>query len=397
MDRVNELGSGKDHYNVFDQSLLAETEDGELSAIVEEASRELSTPIALVTLVLEQIQFFKTHYGLPSDLAAARGTDRDVSFCQFVVKTGEPFEVNDAELDERVPKHLVKQYGIRSYLGIPVLVDGTVVGSLCVIDTQPRMFSKADRNCLEKLAVKVNQRLDGLNQRRNNPCLGLFQRTTQPAMAEIRDCLLPMKHAAFSGNLAAVEAGPELRRALHMVDEVDYTPEMMKEALESVKRALSFCQDSFAEIEVSIGDAGDSLEALDDALTNQTGTSLSTIAISGRELARKNVDMVGGVKLPDIVEDPTVSTPSCLGVALVADGLSLVAARMAAQNLVGGMGMQTKDLGAQAAIEISGVDAKDFGYDEISVGLAHYAEGEPTVSVHATDDALIFRFPVVQA
>jgi hypothetical protein len=396
MDRIDELGSGNDSYRALDSSLLAETEDGELSAIVEEASRELATPIALVTLVLEQIQFFKTHYGLPSDLAAARGTDRDVSFCQFVVKKGEPFEVNDAELDERVPKHLVKQYGIRSYLGIPVLVDDSVVGSLCVIDTQPRKFSTADRNCLKKLGEKVNQRLDGLNQRRKNPCLGLLQRTTQPAMAEIRDCLLPMKDAVFSGNLAAVEAGPELRRAMHMADEGSYTPEMMKETLESVKRALSSCQDAFAEIEASIGDAGDSLEALDDALTYRTATNLSTIAISGRELARKNVEVVGGVKLPDIVEDPTVSTPSCLGVALVADGLSLIAARMAAQDLAGGMCMETKDLGAQAEIAISGIDARDFGYEEIAVGLAHYAEEEPTVSVHATDDALTFRFPVVQ-
>lgn len=396
MDRIDELGPRSDSYRALDQSLLAETEDGQLSAIVEEASRELSTPIALVTLVLEQIQFFKTHYGLPSDLAAARGTDRDVSFCQFVVKTGEPFEVNDAEVDERVPQHLVKQYGIRSYLGIPVMVDGSVVGSLCVIDTQPRSFSQADRNCLEKLAVKVNQRLDGLNKRRNNPCLGLFQRTTQPAMAEIRDCLLPMKHAAFSGNLAAVEAGPELRRALHMLDEGDYTPGMMMEALESVKRALSSCQDSFAEIEVSIGDAGDSLEALDDALTTQPGTSLSTIAISGRELARKNVEIVGGVKLPEITEDPIVSTPSCLGVALVADGLSLVAARMAARDLEGGMSMQANNLGAQAEITISGIAATDFDYEEIAAGLAHYAEEEPTVSVHATGKDLTFRFPVVQ-
>ena len=57
-------------------------EENELKGIVEEAARDLSPPMVLANLVLEQIQFFKAHHGLPPDLAAAS----DVSFCQFVVR-----------------------------------------------------------------------------------------------------------------------------------------------------------------------------------------------------------------------------------------------------------------------------------------------------------------------
>ena len=120
MDRYDALGKRPERYSAFTEGLLAEAEDAELQAIANDAAGGLSTPIALVTLVLERIQFFKAHYGLPDDLAISRATERDVSFCQFVVRDGEPFEVENAEEDERVPQHLVKRYGIKSYLGIYV-------------------------------------------------------------------------------------------------------------------------------------------------------------------------------------------------------------------------------------------------------------------------------------
>ena len=55
---------------IFSKELLAETDDGELQDIVKQAAEELHAPIALVTLVLNHVQFFKAHYGLPEDLAS---------------------------------------------------------------------------------------------------------------------------------------------------------------------------------------------------------------------------------------------------------------------------------------------------------------------------------------
>ena len=103
MDRINVLDNSNNRRNLFTKELLAETNDSELQEIVKNASEELNSPIALVSLVLDQVQFFKAHIGLPPVLAEARGTHRDVSFCQFVVKDGEAFEVNDAENEPRIP------------------------------------------------------------------------------------------------------------------------------------------------------------------------------------------------------------------------------------------------------------------------------------------------------
>src|SRR5210317_468478 len=114
MDSIDVLGSRPDRHVAFTRELLAEAEDEELKTIVEQAARDLKTPIAMVNLVLDHIQFFKAHHGLPPDLAVTRATERNVSFCQFVVRDGQPFEVTDAEHDTRVPQHLVKTYGIKS-------------------------------------------------------------------------------------------------------------------------------------------------------------------------------------------------------------------------------------------------------------------------------------------
>jgi hypothetical protein len=68
MDTYNALGKKPERYSAFTEGLLAEAEDTELQTIVNDAAGGLSTPIALVTLVLERIQFFKAHYGLPQDI-----------------------------------------------------------------------------------------------------------------------------------------------------------------------------------------------------------------------------------------------------------------------------------------------------------------------------------------
>jgi hypothetical protein len=362
MDRIDALGTGHKIDVALTRALLAETEDSELNSIVENAAHELSAPIALVTLVLDHIQFFKTHYGLPSELATARGTDRDVSFCQFVVKSGKPFEVTDAKADKRVPQHLVKKYNIQSYLGMPVEVNGNVVGSLCVIDTQPREFSEKERSILQKLSVVANRRLAHLNERRRSVWAALMPQTSGPALAELRNCLTPIEQAVGTGSVAAVQAGPALRLALRMLSEGTTSTDTLRRGLETIQWALESCQGSFDDIEASLGDASDSLTALEHALTNPSLATLSTIAVSGRELARHNVDSVGGATLPDLDDDPVVTTPRPLGVTLVA----------------------------------TCKDAADIAYDTIAAELEHHSGDEPTVEVNATDDAVRLRLTVVQ-
>jgi len=395
-DSIDALGPRPERHMAFTGELLAEVEDEVLQSIVEEAARGLSTPIALVNLVLKEIQFFKAHYGLPPDLAAARGTERDVSFCQFVVRDGEPFEVINAEQDARVPQHLVKHYGIRSYLGIPVVANGVIVGSLCVIDMEPREFSQEERRTLKNLADLVNRRLATLSERQKQLHSSLVGQAAVPALTELREALAPIPAGAAAGRMTTAALASFLR-LMEYTASGEYTPpEHLKRSLKAAHDALDDCENTFYEIEASASDAEDARLALEHVLTQSSSTNLSEVAISGRELARQNVTPIGGAFLPDLPYDPIVAAPRPLGVALVATCLSNVAARMASLNLSSGIRMEAQDLGSRAGITVEARTLPAEVLQEIAGELNLHTGETPSVSVQATDKAIRLLFAVVQ-
>jgi hypothetical protein len=396
MDSIDALGLRPDLHTAFTGELLAEAEDEVLRSIVEEAAQNLSAPIALVTLVLEEIQFFKAHYGLPPDLAAARGTERDVSFCQFVVRDGKPFEVINAEQDARVPQHLVKHYGIRSYLGLPVVANDVIVGSICVIDTKPREFSDEERRVLNRLADLVNARLATLSKGREQLPSFLVDQAAVPALAELREALAPIQASAAAGCMSTTALASFLRLMEHAASGGYTPPEHLERTLKAAHDALDNCENSFFNIEASVSDAQDARLALEHVLTQSASTRLSEVAISGRELARQNVLPIGGAFLPDLPYDPIVAIPRPLGVALVTTCLSLIAARMASLDLFSGIQMEVQDLGPQAGIAVEAVELPDETFQEIAAELTIYTEETPAVAVQATEGAIQLLFAVVQ-
>lgn len=148
----------------LDVYLTDSASDEKLDEYVAEAARLADAPIALVSLVLRRIQFFRASYGLPQDLEASRATSRCESFCQFVVRDELPFLVQDAPNDERVPQELVTRYGIRAYAGVPLTHRGQVIGSLCVLDLKPRSFDAALVIQMKSLATKVVERLEEMKE-----------------------------------------------------------------------------------------------------------------------------------------------------------------------------------------------------------------------------------------
>src|SRR3954453_9681977 len=118
------------------------------------ASRFLHTPVALVTLVDADRQFFKSCLGLPEPWANRRVTPLSHSFCQHVVARREPLLVSDARQHPELRDSLaIDDLDIVAYAGVP-LVDrgGHVLGSLCAIDHKPRHWTGADLETLEDLA-----------------------------------------------------------------------------------------------------------------------------------------------------------------------------------------------------------------------------------------------------
>ena len=395
MDSIDVLGSRPDRHVAFTRELLAEAEDEELKTIVEQAARDLKTPIAMVNLVLDHIQFFKAHHGLPPDLAVTRATERNVSFCQFVVRDGQPFEVTDAEHDTRVPQHLVKTYGIKSYLGMPVVANDVVLGSLCVIDTKKRKFLKAEREKLKRFSELVNERLEKLANKRQQLSSSLVVQAAFPGLAELRDALIPIQAGAQSGLLASSALASYFRLAKHVLSGGSAPDETIKRTLKAATEALDDCQDNFDEIETSVGDAGDSLSALENILSQSSCTRLAEVVVSGWELARRAVTPIGGAFLPDLPDDLVVSTPRPLGVALVATCLSLVAARLSNLELESGIQINVLDHGSKAGIHVRTKELPEQIFSEIALDLQSYTMEDPTVTVEAGDGGIQLLFSVV--
>jgi diguanylate cyclase (GGDEF)-like protein/PAS domain S-box-containing protein len=137
-------------------------QDDELRAIVEGVAKKFSVPVALISLVLEDRQWFKAHVGLSGHLLANRGSQRDWSFCTHVVQGRLPLVIPDAAVHPAFAQNpLVVEGAVRSYAGVPLeTAAGDVLGSLCIIDRKPMSISAEDVDRLGLLARNVAGELE---------------------------------------------------------------------------------------------------------------------------------------------------------------------------------------------------------------------------------------------
>ncbi|MBU9269885.1 GGDEF domain-containing protein [Burkholderia gladioli] len=130
---------------------LLDTPDEErFDRITRLARRIFDVPIALVSLVDENRQWFKSCFGLD-----VRETSRDVSFCAHAILSQQTLVIPDATLDPRFADNplVTGAPGIRFYAGHPLaLPDGTNLGTLCLIDTRSREVDPDDLAHLRDLA-----------------------------------------------------------------------------------------------------------------------------------------------------------------------------------------------------------------------------------------------------
>ncbi|SEK86690.1 GAF domain-containing protein [Roseateles sp. YR242] len=127
--------------------------------IVQFAAEEFAVPIALLTMVDTNRQWFKARFGL-----AVCETGRDASFCSHAIHAPEVMVISDATLDPRFagnPMVLGPPY-IRFYAGAPLEVQpGVRVGTLCLIDRRRRTLDDTDLAILKTLRdLAVSEFLD---------------------------------------------------------------------------------------------------------------------------------------------------------------------------------------------------------------------------------------------
>lgn len=140
-------------YNILDSE-----PEAIFGSMVQLATYICQTPIAAISLIDENRQWFKAIVGID-----AKETPRDIAFCAHAILQNDPLVVADALLDERFYDNplVTGDPGIRFYAGVPLITSsGFYLGTLCVIDTKPRQLTHEQLDAVKTLADSVMAHLD---------------------------------------------------------------------------------------------------------------------------------------------------------------------------------------------------------------------------------------------
>lgn len=190
--------------------------------IVRLASMLCDVPIALVSLIDRDRQWFKATLGLE-----LRETHRDIAFCDHAIRDpGHLMEVSDARDDQRFASNplVTGPTAFQFYAGMPLVTpSGAAIGTVCVLDHKPRHLSDQQRDALASLARLTMNLLDGRQRERELELAAMLARAEpQPAAAAASAAACRYSVAIFElqdlAGAAARLGERALERALHQLE-----------------------------------------------------------------------------------------------------------------------------------------------------------------------------------
>lgn len=131
--------------------LMDSEDDAAFDRLTWLASHATGCPMALISLLSAERQWCKSRVGVEN-----RETTRSLAFCTHVLMQDEPFVIEDTSADPRFADNpmVIGAPFIRFYAGYPVrTAEGLTLGSLCVLDTEPRRLRGREMRALRELAV----------------------------------------------------------------------------------------------------------------------------------------------------------------------------------------------------------------------------------------------------
>jgi predicted PurR-regulated permease PerM len=128
--------------------------------ITKKLARVFEVPIALITFVDRDHQWFKSQVGLPKEIAEAQQTSRELSVCGHVIANNEVLVVEDLLRDRRFANNpLLRERGLRFYAGVPLRSNNLPIGSLCILDVKPRRMTEREKRLLEVIGEDVMEEI----------------------------------------------------------------------------------------------------------------------------------------------------------------------------------------------------------------------------------------------
>jgi sigma-B regulation protein RsbU (phosphoserine phosphatase) len=172
--------------------------DGAFERITTLAARLFDVPIAIVSIVDADRIWFKSHHGLDVEQI-----DREPGLCASAVLQDGPWLVNDASTDPRTLANplVAGEMGLRFYAGVPLTTnDGFNLGTLCVIDQQPRELTEDEVASLSDLASVVMDELElRLAARRTVELETQLRRSAEVVARTLQQSLLPTRVPEVDG------------------------------------------------------------------------------------------------------------------------------------------------------------------------------------------------------
>lgn len=143
---------------LYDCQILDSPPEEDFDSLTELAAQICETPVALISLVDRDRQWFKSKIGL-----GVQQTPRSQAFCAHAIDGSDMMVVSDALLDDRFKNNALVngEPFIRFYAGVPLKIeDNNQVGTLCVIDQKPRVLSEFQIKALYSLARQVVSQIE---------------------------------------------------------------------------------------------------------------------------------------------------------------------------------------------------------------------------------------------
>jgi len=228
-------------YDILDTP--AEDEFNDMVAL---ASHICSVPIALVSLVDENRQWFKARVGLDAD-----ETTRDIAFCSHAILQNDVFVVENAIDDERFHDNplVAGAPNIRFYAGAPLVThDGFALGTLCAIDSKPHQLEEAQSKALAALARQVVRQMElrihnRLLKAQNEDKVRLFGTLSHDLRTPFNSLL------GYSDILVNRSGTLDVERVQQMASRISTSA---KSAFEQLEGLLSWCQSQLNAVSFSI-------------------------------------------------------------------------------------------------------------------------------------------------